>query len=221
MTDKMQIKKELCELRAKVAYHAKKYYVDDAPEISDYDYDLMYHKLLALEEENPEFFDPASPTRRVGGAPLDKFEKVTHTVQMNSLSDVFSFEELSAFLSGVEKVIGESKWSVEPKIDGLSVSLEYIDGEFVRGSTRGDGTVGEDVTAQVKTIKSVPLTIKYPPIPPADLFSDVIFPSFVQFVIVELFSMLLAPETPTIPPVFFSPLIVPLFILLLILDIFA
>ena len=107
MEDKIAIKKELCELRAKVAYHAKKYYVDDAPEISDYDYDLMYHKLLALEEENPEFFDPASPTRRVGGAPLDKFEKVTHTVQMNSLSDVFSFEELSAFLAGVEKIIGK------------------------------------------------------------------------------------------------------------------
>ena len=153
MEDKIAIKKELCELRAKVAYHAKKYYVDDAPEISDYDYDLMYHKLLALEEENPEFFDPASPTRRVGGAPLDKFEKVTHTVQMNSLSDVFSFEELSAFLAGVEKIIGKTMWSVEPKIDGLSVALKYEKGIFIQGATRGDGRVGEDVTENIRTIK--------------------------------------------------------------------
>ena len=159
MADKFEIKKEIEELRARVSYHARKYYVDDAPEISDYDYDLMYHKLLALEEENPEFFDPASPTRRVGGAPLDKFEKVTHTVQMNSLSDVFSFDELSAFLAGVEKVIGESKWSVEPKIDGLSVALKYEKGIFIQGATRGDGQVGEDVTQNLRTIFSLPLTL--------------------------------------------------------------
>lgn len=164
--DKIAIKKELDELRAKVAYHARKYYVDDAPEISDYDYDMMYHKLLALEEENPEFFDPASPTRRVGGAPLDKFEKVTHTVQMNSLSDVFSFEELSGFLSGVDKVLSESGraslWSVEPKIDGLSVSLKYENGIFIQGATRGDGQVGEDVTQNLRTVFSLPLTLPEP-----------------------------------------------------------
>ena len=159
MADKIEIKKEIEELRARVSYHARKYYVDDAPEISDYDYDLMYHKLLALEQENPEFFDPASPTRRVGGAPLDKFEKVTHTVQMNSLSDVFSFDELSAFLAGVEKVIGQTKWSVEPKIDGLSVALKYEKGIFIQGATRGDGQVGEDVTQNLRTIFSLPLTL--------------------------------------------------------------
>ncbi len=161
--DKTAIKKEIEELRAKVAYHARKYYVDDAPEISDYDYDLMYHKLLSLEEENPEFFDPASPTRRVGGAPLDKFEKVTHRVQMNSLSDVFSYEELSGFLSGVGKVLSDAErealWSVEPKIDGLSVALKYEDGVFVQGATRGDGQVGEDVTQNIRTIFSLPLTL--------------------------------------------------------------
>ncbi len=161
--DKNTIKKELEELRAKVAYHARKYYVDDAPEISDYDYDLMYHRLLALEEENPEFFDPASPTRRVGGAPLDKFEKVTHMVQMTSLADVFSFEELSGFLSGVERVLSDAErtalWSVEPKIDGLSVALKYEKGIFIQGATRGDGQVGEDVTQNIRTIFSLPLTL--------------------------------------------------------------
>lgn len=161
--DKTAIKKELDQLREKVAYHARKYYVDDAPEISDYDYDMMYHKLLALEEENPEFFDPASPTRRVGGAPLDKFEKVTHRVQMTSLSDVFSFEELSGFLSGVDKVLADAGrsavWSVEPKIDGLSVSLKYEKGIFVQGATRGDGKEGEDVTQNIRTIFSLPLTL--------------------------------------------------------------
>ncbi len=161
--DKNTIKKELEELRAKVAYHARKYYVEDAPEISDYDYDLMYHKLLALEEENPELFDPASPTRRVGGAPLDKFEKVTHRVQMTSLADVFSFEELSGFLSGVERVLSDAErtalWSVEPKIDGLSVALKYEKGIFIQGATRGDGQVGEDVTQNIRTIFSLPLTL--------------------------------------------------------------
>ncbi len=166
MADKIEIKKEIEELRAKVAYHARKYYVDDAPEISDYDYDLMYHKLLALEEENPEFFDPASPTRRVGGAPLDKFEKVTHTATMNSLSDVFSFDELSAFLAGVEKVLAEvgrkAEWSVEPKIDGLSVALKYKKEMFIQGAARGDGQVGEDVTQNLRTIFSLPLTLPEP-----------------------------------------------------------
>ncbi|MGM9643225.1 MAG: NAD-dependent DNA ligase LigA [Eubacteriales bacterium] len=161
--DKTAIKKVIEELRAKVAYHARKYYVDDAPEISDYDYDLMYHKLLALEEENPEFFDPSSPTRRVGGAPLDKFDKVTHRVQMTSLSDVFSFEELSDFLSGVDKVLADARrravWSVEPKIDGLSVALKYEKGIFVQGATRGDGKEGEDVTQNIRTIFSLPLTL--------------------------------------------------------------
>ncbi len=163
MENKEQILKEIQELRRTVAYHARKYYVDDAPEISDYDYDMLYYRLLHLEEAYPEFFDPASPTQRVGGKPLDKFEKVTHSVSMNSLSDVFSFEELSAFIVGVERVLSErgerAVWSVEPKIDGLSVSLRYVDGVFVQGATRGDGQVGEDVTQNIKTIFSLPLTL--------------------------------------------------------------
>lgn len=166
MESKAFIEREIKELRERVAYHARKYYVDDAPEISDYDYDMLYHRLLHLEEENPEFFDPASPTRRVGGKPLDKFEKVVHTVAMNSLSDVFSFDELCAFIDGALRTLpGDTKnehWSVEPKIDGLSVSLRYENGVFVRGATRGDGDVGEDVTQNIRTIFSLPLTLKEP-----------------------------------------------------------
>ncbi len=150
------------QLREEIAYHAKCYYVEDAPEISDFEYDRMYAELLALEEAHPEYFDPASPTQRVGGAALDKFEKVTHTTPMNSLSDVFSFEELAAFLDRVSEIIPNAAYSVEPKIDGLSVSLRYENGVLVTGATRGDGVVGEDVTQNIKTIYSVPLTLKEP-----------------------------------------------------------
>ncbi|MBQ8310504.1 MAG: NAD-dependent DNA ligase LigA [Clostridia bacterium] len=149
-------------LRRQVLYHAKRYYVDDDPEISDYEYDRMYAELLRLEAENPSFFDPESPTQRVGGKPLDKFEKVTHTVRMDSLSDVFSFEELEEFLSRVEQTVEHPTYSVEPKIDGLSVSLRYEDGVFVQGATRGDGTTGEDVTQNLKTVFSIPMRLSEP-----------------------------------------------------------
>ena len=132
------------ELRQTILHHAKLYYVDDAPVISDYDYDRLYRKLLILEEEYPELYDPASPTQRVGGKPLDKFEKVTHTSVMNSLTDVFSFDELKDFLERVSKDIPDALYSVEPKIDGLSVSISYVDGVLFRAATRGDGLVGED-----------------------------------------------------------------------------
>ena len=109
-----EIKAQLEHLRAKLRYHAKKYYVDDAPEISDFEYDKMYAELLRLEAEYPEFDDPDSPTKRVGGKPLDQFEKVTHTVQMNSLSDVFSFEGLREFLERVGQTVKKPTYSVEP-----------------------------------------------------------------------------------------------------------
>ena len=159
------LEKYLGELRATLLYHAKRYYVDDDPEISDFEYDRMYAELLKLEEAHPELDDPASPSKRIGGAPLDKFEKVTHSVTMNSLSDVFSFDELREFLSRVEGTLGEDAhpvYSVEPKIDGLSVSLQYEGGVLVRGATRGDGTTGEDVTQNIKTIFSIPLTLPDP-----------------------------------------------------------
>ena len=158
----MEMQERIQKLRAKLLYHAKRYYVDDDPEISDYEYDRMYAELKALEEEHPEFFDPASPTQRVGGKPLDKFEKVTHTVQMNSLADVFSFEELNEFLERVKETVLAPSYSVEPKIDGLSVSLRYENGVFVQGATRGDGFVGEDVTQNLRTVFSIPMTLPEP-----------------------------------------------------------
>ena len=157
-----EIKEKIKKLRERLLYHAKRYYVDDDPEISDYEYDRMYAELKTLEEEHPEFFDPASPAQRVGGKALDKFEKVTHAVQMNSLADVFSFEELEGFLDRVGEVLPEAVYSVEPKIDGLSVSLRYQGGILVQGATRGDGFVGEDVTQNIKTIFSVPLCLPEP-----------------------------------------------------------
>ena len=157
-----EIKTRIEKLRRQLLYHAKKYYVEDSPEISDYDYDMMYRRLLVLEGEHPEFFDPASPTQRVGGRPLDKFDKVTHSRRMDSLTDVFSFEELEDFITKSTAVIPDATWSVEPKIDGLSVALTYEKGVLVRGATRGDGITGEDVTQNVKTIFSIPLTLPEP-----------------------------------------------------------
>ena len=157
-----KIKERIEELRKSLSYHAQRYYVYDAPEISDYEYDMLYAELLRLEGEHPELFSPDSPTQRVGGKPLDKFDKVTHSVQMNSLSDVFSYDELNDFLVRVANDIDNAKYSVEPKIDGLSVALTYEKGVFVKGATRGDGVVGEDVTQNLKTIFSIPLVLPEP-----------------------------------------------------------
>ncbi len=158
-----QIFDRIKQLRKELSHHAKLYYVYDAPTISDYEYDMMYAELKKLEEEHPEYDDPESPTHRIGGKPLEKFGKVTHSSVMNSLSDVFSFEELREFIEHAEKSIGESiVYSVEPKIDGLSVALTYENGVFVKGATRGDGKVGEDVTQNLKTIFSIPMKLSEP-----------------------------------------------------------
>ncbi len=162
MTDQ-EAKKRIEELRAQLSHHATLYYVYDAPEISDYEYDALYRELGDLEKAYPQFDSPQSPTRRVGGAVLDKFDKVTHRVRLDSLADVFSHEELADFLAGVaDQLGGEPAYSVEPKIDGLSVSLIYENGRFVRGATRGDGTVGEDVTENLRTVMSIPLVLPEP-----------------------------------------------------------
>ena len=153
-----EAKKRIDELRAKIAYHAKRYYEEDAPEISDYEYDAMFRELGDLETEFPEYDDPASPTKRVGGKALDKFSKFTHRVPLGSLSDVFSPEELAAFTERVYARVGEVPFSVEPKIDGLSVALTYENGVFVRGATRGDGNVGEDVTENLRTVRKFSVT---------------------------------------------------------------
>lgn len=138
----------------------EKYYMGNESDVSDYDYDMMMRELSSLEEEFPELLKSDSPTHRVGGRSDNTFKEVVHTVRMESLQDAFSEDELRAFDTRVKKVFPTAKYVVEPKIDGLSCSLEYRDGVLVRASTRGDGNVGEDVTANVKTIRSVPLKLK-------------------------------------------------------------
>lgn len=145
------------ELRDFLNYHSKKYYVDDDPQISDFEYDKALRELENLEEKFPSVMTADSPTQRVGGMADNRFEEVVHAVPMESLQDAFSFDELRNFESRID---GDVSYVVEPKIDGLSVSLEYRDGVFVRGSTRGDGQVGEDVTANLRTIKTIPLKLE-------------------------------------------------------------
>ena len=160
--DMKALRARAAELRKQLEYHAKLYYVYDAPVISDYEYDKLYYELVHLEEDYPELDDPASPTHRVGGKALDKFEKVTHTARMDSLSDVFSYDELGDFIHRVHEILPDAPFSVEPKIDGLSVSLRYVGGVLTQGATRGDGITGEDVTNNLKTIFDIPLTLPEP-----------------------------------------------------------
>lgn len=150
---------ELDALRKTLLKHSREYYVLDAPTISDYEYDMLYKKLERWEAARPEWYDPLSPTRRVGGAALEKFEKVPHKVPLKSLSNVFSKEELFSFLEEISRTVEAPEFAVEYKIDGLSVALEYKNGRFVRGATRGDGEIGEDVTENLKTIQSIPLIL--------------------------------------------------------------
>ncbi len=138
----------------------EKYYMGNESDVSDYDYDMMMRELSAIEEEHPQLLKEDSPTHRVGGRSDNTFDEVVHTVRMESLQDAFSEDELRAFDSRVKKAYPDAQYVVEPKIDGLSCSLEYRDGVLVRASTRGDGNVGEDVTGNVKTIKSGPLKLK-------------------------------------------------------------
>lgn len=154
---------EINELREKLRYHNKKYYDEDSPEISDYEYDQMQRRLRMLEIEHPEAADEHSPTMVVGGTASGRFEKVRHLYPLESLQDVFSFDELSDFYERVGDEGERTEYVIEYKIDGLSVALEYVDGVFVRGATRGDGQVGEDVTANLKTIKDIPKSLKDAP----------------------------------------------------------
>ena len=151
--------KRVSELTGLINYHNRKYYVEDNPEIEDFEYDALMRELRELETEFPELLSPASPSQRVGGAPVSGFKKVNHTIQMGSLQDVFSFSEVEDFFNRISESVDSPKFTVEPKIDGLSCSLEYRNGVLVCGSTRGDGFVGEDVTANIKTIGSVPLEL--------------------------------------------------------------
>ena len=162
--NKSDAKKRIEELKEITAYHAKKYYDDDEPEISDFEYDMLMVELRNLENELPEFITKDSLTQHVGGNVKEGFEKVTHEVPLQSLQDIFDFEELYAFDERVKKALDNEdvNYVVETKIDGLSVALEYKEGIFVRGATRGNGLVGEDITENLKTIKHIPQKLKEP-----------------------------------------------------------
>lgn len=154
-----EIEKKIEELRKTLRYHSDRYYNDDAPEIEDYEYDMMMRELKKLEEKYPEYDAPDSPTKKVGGVADNSFESVTHSVRMESLQDAFSKDELREFSNRVEDTVSDVNYVVEPKIDGLSVSLEYRDGVFLRGSTRGNGDVGEDVSGNLRVIHNIPLKL--------------------------------------------------------------
>lgn len=149
------------ELTELLRYHNEKYYNEDAPEITDYEYDMLNRELRAIEAEFPELSEEDSPTKRVGGSAGNLFAEVKHRVKMESLLDAFSFEELHKFDDRVRAAVSANAYSVEPKIDGLSVSLEYEEGVFVRGSTRGNGETGEDVTANLMTVRTIPKQIAF------------------------------------------------------------
>lgn len=160
----MDVKKQIEKLRKELNYHSKLYYVYDRTEISDYEYDMLMQRLKTLESEHPELITPDSPTQRVGGQALSQFEPVTHQVPLESLTDVFSYDELFEFGSRMDSLIpAPHDFSVEPKVDGLSMSLEYENGVFIRGATRGDGITGENVTENLRTIRSLPLRIDNAP----------------------------------------------------------
>ena len=165
--NKSEAKKRIEDLRNQVEYHAKKYYDDDRPEISDFEYDMLMVELRNLEKEFPEFSSKESLTQKVGGHVKAGFKKVTHEVPLQSLQDVFSLEEVEEYINKIEEKAQEQnienrKYVVETKIDGLSAALEYKQGKFVRGATRGNGIVGEDVTQNLKTVKTIPMELKEP-----------------------------------------------------------
>lgn len=155
----MNYREEMKQLRETLNAHGYRYYVLDDPQISDYEYDHMLRRLEDLEREHPEEITPDSPTQRVGGPALSEFAPVEHPVPLESLQDVFNGGEVEEFLERVAGTFPDAEYSVEPKVDGLSVALEYRDGVFVRGATRGDGRVGEDVTENLRTIRSIPMTL--------------------------------------------------------------
>ena len=167
--EKNKAKEEILKLRKQLEIWANKYYDEDNPEVSDYEYDMTMNKLKALEKEFPDLVTKDSLTQKVGGHVKEGFEKVEHEVPLQSLQDIFSFGELEEFKERVYKAAKENnlkeddvKFVVETKIDGLSAALEYKDGKFVRGATRGNGLVGEDVTENLKTIKTIPKELPEP-----------------------------------------------------------
>ncbi len=178
-----QAKLRLAQLTKEIEAHNYAYYVLDAPTIEDCDYDALMRELKEIEAEYPQLITPHSPSQRVGGAALSDFQKVNHKVQMGSLRDVFSFEEVAAFVAECRQKLEKPQFTVEPKIDGLSVSLLYENGVLTCGSTRGDGFVGEDVTGNIRTIRSIPLRLEDAP-PLLEVRGEVFMPrdSFIKLV---------------------------------------
>lgn len=160
----MDAKERIQFLTRELEYHNHRYYVLDDPQIPDFEYDAMLRELEDLEKVYPQYASELSPTKRVGGVPLSQFEKVHHAVAMESLQDVFSYDELREFDTRVREASELVQYTVEPKVDGLSVALEYENGRFVRGATRGDGLIGEDITENLKTIRSIPLMLENAPV---------------------------------------------------------
>ena len=157
--------REYQKLVAQLNDYARAYYVEDNPKISDSEYDFLYKKAQAFELENPDLIDPGSPTQRVGDIPLDKFEQFTHEIKLPSLSNTNSKKTLKEFYDRVIQGLPEGEsvaFTVEPKVDGLAVSLHYKDGQFIVGATRGDGFVGENITSNLRTIRSMPLKLSSP-----------------------------------------------------------
>lgn len=183
MSDFETAKARAAELRASLNHHIYRYYVENENDISDYAYDMLMRELQALETAYPELITPDSPTHRVGGEADNQFDSVTHTVKMESLQDAFSEAEIRDFGTRVSEAVNAVHYVVEPKIDGLSVSLEYENGVFVRGSTRGDGVTGEDITANLRTVKSIPLRLNTD-LPFLEVRGEVYMPraSFLQIV---------------------------------------
>ena len=177
-------KKRIDELVDLLNYHSRLYYIEDRNEISDYEYDMLQQELKSLEEQYPQFIRSDSPTQRVGGEAVSSFDKVPHKVQMGSIQDVFSYEQVRQFVDTVKQTIDSPEFVVEPKIDGLSVSLEYHNGKFVVGSTRGDGFVGENVTSNLKTIMSIPMSISEQ-LPLLEVRGEVYMPRDVFYEIIE------------------------------------
>ena len=193
MAEFEELQKRASELRDELNYHSYKYYVEDAPEIEDFEYDKMLRELEIIEEKYPELSTPDSPTRRVGGKADGQFEPVVHEVRMESLQDAFSEDELRDFDKRVRETVPDAVYVVEPKIDGLSVSIEYENGVFSIGSTRGDGDVGENVSANLCTVGSIPLKLKKD-IPAIEVRGEVYMPRETFLKIVE--QQELSGETP-------------------------
>ena len=174
--NKSEAKKEIEKLRDEINSHNYKYYAENSPVISDYEFDQLLKKLEALEEKFPDLITSYSPTQRVGGKPLEGFETVKHKVAMLSLDNTYTYDELREFDERVKKNVGDVEYVVEPKIDGAGVALVYENGVLVRGATRGDGVRGDDITSNLKTIRSIPLKLRGKALKNVEVRGEVYFP---------------------------------------------